>query len=236
MNKKSGIVIFDGDDTLWTTQEIYDSSKEKFRNILKEQCIYEEETLKKFDALDAERVKTRGFLLERFFETMLVVYAMLCGKHKKKWEIEVERQLIEIGLEAFKSPKLHDDALHTIKELSSIFDLVLYTSGTKEIQEAKIDSFGDRFKSYFSKIYISSIKNGSELKKVLDDLNQPSKDIWVVGNSLKSDILPALEFELKCILIPRGNWKYDEDAEIEYKFKVANSLREAANAIMKESK
>ena len=64
------LVIFDGDDTLWKMQELYEQSKYEFEQLLRSLGIKEENIISKFDTLDANRVSIRGFTIERFFESI----------------------------------------------------------------------------------------------------------------------------------------------------------------------
>jgi FMN phosphatase YigB (HAD superfamily) len=152
MVSNNEIIILDGDDTLWKTQEQYDSAKTQFRNLLKTQGFPENNIIELLDEQDAKRVEIVKFSKTRFFESMLITYAFLCGKHNKKWDVSIESKIRKLGFSVFTSPKLYDDTLPAIKMLSEHFNLILFTHGAEEIQKEKIDSLGKKFKSFFLKI------------------------------------------------------------------------------------
>ena len=231
--KKNKTIIFDGDDTLWKTQELYDSAKERFNELMKSQG-FNEDVVELLDEIDMQRVEILKFSRSRFIESMLITYAILCGKYHKNWDIEIEAKIRNIGESVFKfPPTLYEDTIETLKVLSEHFFLVLFTNGDKEIQKKKVDSLGKEFKSYFEKIYIVKMKNEKEYEKILNELGVPIQNVWVIGNSIKSDINPALKLGLKTVLIPRGTWKYEEDVPVSNKIIVVSSLTEAKNLILK---
>jgi len=234
MNKRRKVIIFDGDDTLWQTQKLYDSVKHKFKELM-ESCGFKEEEIIKFvDEIDTLRVDVLKFSKMRFPESLLITYAFLCGKYNKNWDIHIEKIIRELSFNAFTVPKLYDDTIKTIETLSKYFDLVLFTAGDKEIQKKKIDSLGKKFKSYFSKIYIHEMKNEQHFRRIMQGLKIPAHDIWSVGNSIKSDINLCLKLGARAILIPRGGWKYEESDLLPGDVFIANSLTEACNYILEQ--
>lgn len=235
MINKKGVIIFDGDDTLWRTQELYDSAKAQFVKFMRKQGIFKNNIIQLLDELDAKRVEIAKFSKTRFFESMLITYAIFCGEHNKNWDISIESKIRQLGHSVFAPVRLYDDSMPTLKMLYKYFNLILFTSGDGKIQREKIDSLGKKFKAFFSEVYIPKIKNEKELKKIIDDLNISIKKVWVVGNSIKSDINPALSLGLKTILIPQGIWKYEESEFYSNDVVVVNSLKEATEVIMEKT-
>lgn len=233
MRKKT--IILDGDDTLWHTQELYESAKNKFVKIVNFQELKEEEIKELIDEIDAERVKILKFSKTRFIESLLITYAILCGKYNRKWELSVEEKIKEIGLSIFVfPPQLYEDSISSLQMLSKHFTLILFTNGDREIQEKKIDSLGKDFKSFFKKIYISEMKNEDEYIKIINDLNISPAQCWVIGNSIKSDINPAIKLGLKAVLIAQRGWKYEKEEILSYDIISVNSLTEATKVIIKK--
>lgn len=233
MHITNDVIIFDGDDTLWKTQMLYDLSKAQFVKLMKTKGFSNDNIIELLDKIDAERVEIAKFSKTRFFESMLIIYAFLCGKQNKNWDIHSESKIRELGFSIFSTPKLYDEAIPTLEKLSRHFDLILFTNGDEKIQRDKIDSFGEEFKSYFFKIYISEMKNEHEFRKIVDDLDISYEKVWVVGNSIKSDINPALKLGLKAILLPRGVWKYEESKLSPGDVSIVKSLLGSAKVIMK---
>ena len=224
MISKKGVIIFDGDDTLWRTQELYDFAKAQFEKFIRKQGFFKHNIIQLLDELDAKRVEIAKFSKTRFFESMLITYAIFCGKYNKNWDISIESKIRQLGHSVFAPAKLYDESIPILKMLYKYFSLILFTSGDEEIQKEKINSLGKKFKAFFSEVYIPKIKNEKELKKIIDDLNVPIKKVWVVGNSI--------------ILIPQGIWKYEESelySDDDDDVVVVNSLKEATEVIMEKT-
>jgi putative hydrolase of the HAD superfamily len=157
---------------------------------------------------------------------------MFCERYKKKWDIELESEIRNLGFSVFKfPPELYEDTILVLQRLRNYGTLILYTNGDEEIQKSKIESLGKRFKSYFTKIYITAMKTEEELKEILREVDMPAGKSWVVGNSVKSDINPAVKLGLQSILIPRGTWQYEESEFLPNDVIVASTLTEAAEII-----
>jgi putative hydrolase of the HAD superfamily len=211
---------------------LYDYAKVQFEELMKNQGFPSGNIIETFDRLDAKRVEIAKFSKSRFYESMLIIYAMLCGTHNKNWDIRAEMKIRDLGSSVFTTPRLYDDTISTLKIMTKSFQLALFTGGDREVQRRKIDSLGNSFKSYFSKIHISDKKDEPELRKIIDDLAVPTKKIWVIGNSVKSDINPALKLGLSAILVHRKTWIYEEEELLSNDVIVVHSLTEAARAIL----
>lgn len=230
IDREKPVIILDGDDTLWKTQQLYDQAKMSFREIMRKQGF--PDPLDFFNTLDAERVSTAMFSKTRFFESMLITYAMFCERYKKKWDIELESEIRNLGFAIFKfPPELYEDTYLVLRRLRNRGTLILFTNGDEEIQKSKIESLGKRFRSYFNKVRITAMKTEEEFKQILMEVNTPASKTWVVGNSVKSDINPAIKLGIKSILIPRGTWKYEESEFLPNNVMVASTLTEAAEII-----
>ncbi|HIE35963.1 MAG TPA: HAD family hydrolase [Candidatus Omnitrophica bacterium] len=237
MPDKNKVIIFDGDDTLWKTQELYDNAKKQFDELMKSHD-FNEDIITLLDEIDAQRVEILKFSKSRFLESMLITYAILCGKYQKKWDVKIEEKIRDFVKSIFQFPPvLYEDTMETLKTLSSYFGLILFTNGDKEIQEKKVNSLGKEFISYFTKVYLTEMKTEEEYKKIFNETGLPPQNIWVIGNSVKSDINPAIKLGFKAILTPRGIWKYEEKEKlISKEVPIVHSLTQAKDMILKQEK
>lgn len=233
MNKVKPVVIIDGDDTLWKTQELYDKAKLEFNDLMKKEGF--PNSLEFFDGLDASRTSRLLFKKSRFFESMLITYAIHCGRYKRNWNTETESAIRELGFSIFKlPPELYNDTMSSLHKLSGHFTLVLMTNGDEEIQKEKISSLGNGFVKYFSTINIPAVKTVEEYSRIVNESKVSYNNVWMIGNSIKSDIRPAFNLGIRCILIPHKTWIYEEDELPDKNVATANSLSEAVGILFKE--
>lgn len=232
-------VFLDGDDTLWKTQCLYDEVKRRYVALLEQNGIYEEYTIAQLDELDAQRVALEGFTIERFVESMLILYRALSRKHGlSSDDQEVEAQICKLADYLKQPPQLYDDALPTLRTLASQARLFLVSVGETDLQASKIHATNIRH--YFEQVYIVPFKNNKVLTQILEQLRVEPHKAWFVGNSPRADIAPALEAGMNALLVNRGTWRYDEltgglriDSKCSRFFK-ASSLFEAVRVITEE--
>ena len=224
-------IIFDGDDTLWKTQELYENTKQIFIKILQKNKIEDENTIKISNEIDLARAKLLGYAKTRFIDSLLLTYTLLCGKHDKKWNIEIEKEIRGLEKILFVKPELYEDAIETLEVLSKKFNLVLLTAGDKEIQSKKLDFFDDTFISYFSKIYIVPRKDDEIIKAIIQQLKISPSDVWSIGNSIKSDINPWIKIGANAILILRKGWAYEDEELLFSNTLKSSSLKAIVNYI-----
>jgi putative hydrolase of the HAD superfamily len=127
------------------------------------------------------------------------------------------------------SNELYGDAIDILQSLSRCYLLVLATKGDAVAQDIKINRLG--LHSFFKRIYILPQKTELEYSQIIGDQRTPRDNVWVVGNSVRSDINPALRLGLRAILIPRGSWLYEEDVLLDGDVVRVASLTEAASII-----
>jgi len=226
----SAAIIVDGDDTLWKTQELYDRAKTEFARLLKQRHFRTPNPIDILDDIDAQNVALRGFSNERFVESLLETYAHLCKQENRHAEPGIERQIRLIGASTFARPQLYEDTVWAISTLGQHYILALATKGEPSIQNAKVDALGLR--RCFHRVYCLQKKTEYEYSQIVSDLGIPKQVIWVIGNSVKSDINPALKLDLRTILIPRGIWRYEQEILDDREVIIVQSLKEATRVIL----
>lgn len=208
-------IIFDGDDTLWQIQPLYDRAKSKFADFMVEQGFDRCLALSKLDEIDVANIKKMGFVPERFPSSMVQTYAAFCADQGITPSSRAKHRARQIGTSVFSLPPIIDDKTYDLlRTLRSDYRLLLYTLGDYETQWAKVTQLGmDRFFDR-TDIYIVAQKNSTQLRQILNENGLTPDDVWMVGNSLKSDINPALELGIKCIWIDGKSWKYDAEKQL----------------------
>lgn len=205
-------VIFDGDDTLWHTQHFYDTAKEKFLVRLEQSGFSRQEASELFDGLDLANVSVMGFSSKRFPLSMVMTYRSLCSAHGLKPSIRTERELRTIGSSVFsRKPTLAEGAEEVLRALRTRYHLILLTKGDREVQEQKIKLL--QLRSMVDDIYIVDVKDDESLKFVIADQGLDRNQSLAVGNSLRSDIIPAIKAGLKAIWIATPTWSWEDHGQ-----------------------
>ncbi|MBI2035150.1 MAG: hypothetical protein HYT12_00505 [Candidatus Liptonbacteria bacterium] len=226
------LFVFDLDDTLVMTQVLYDEAKiemwEYMRAVLGDRNTPSlTDFLRLLDGIDAERVKTLGLTPERFVGSMELVYGEVYRRKKLRaralFGAEI-RHVSEIAQKVFSGKSYRKQGLvqsaeRVLKFLKGQGDcLVLFTKGDLVTQAAKADAlFGDsdEMKNLFNvNVFTEGNKTPEEFSGIAKAEGFHPSHAYSVGNSFKSDILPALHADFKGIYIPYETWKYEmEDSE-----------------------
>jgi putative hydrolase of the HAD superfamily len=127
-----------------------------------------------------------------------------------------------------KPVELLDGVEQVLKELSKNYRLILATKGDLLDQERKLEKSG--LTDYFHHIEVMSDKQETNYSKLLSHLDINPSEFLMIGNSLKSDILPLVNLNSKAIHVPfHTTWAHEQVSEKESNgktYKKINSLRE----------
>lgn len=229
-------IIFDGDDTLWETYSFYKEAKKEFFSEMAKLGFIVEEVEKVFQSTDLKNVDKLGFSKERFPTSMAETYRYLCKLHGYRSEVSDEERMKAIGYSVFcKRPLLLDHAKQVLTQLHPFYRLILATKGDRDVQQSRVEHSGLR--SYFHAVYVLEQKTELEIRKIIDECNLDIAKSWSVGNSLRSDIKPALLTGLKAIWVPHDTWVYEEDVQPDSSnFHQVTSLDQVLNVVNWEVK
>jgi putative hydrolase of the HAD superfamily len=212
------ILIYDLDDTLIDTSDVYYSTRKKFLYILGEQGISSEDALELFESIDTGNVEIYGHKPERYKISMLETYEVLCKKYQIPKSVVVSKDLEKCGSAILeKMPELIDDAIALLSWGHKKYKQVLFTRGIESLQVQKIRYAG--LSEFFDIIKVVSTKNTDILKILLKEIGTEKYNCWVIGDSIKSDINPAIELGLNCILYLYEHHSYFWQQEYGYEAK-----------------
>lgn len=206
-------ILFNLDDTLIYCNRYFNRVSEIFLHQMAEwfNSLSAEEIRQKQLEIDLKTIDKYGLLSDRFPESFVDTYEYFCsltGKEKKKREID---SLRELGLSVFKIPvepvPFMDETLKQLKAAGH--KLYLHTGGDEPNQQRKITQL--ELTTYFEhRIFISTYKDTSALSDILKTIRADPNVTWMVGNSLRTDIKPALEMHINAIYIPAETpWEFD---------------------------
>lgn len=208
-------IIFDLDDTLIHCNKYFHSAIDNFvDNIQKwfeEYNIDTKEVRLKQQEIDITGVTKHGFAKEHFTNSLLETYAYFCEKLDRAMNEDEEKIIIDIATSVynqnFEPYPYMEDILEAMTKAGH--KLYLYTAGNPIIQKKKVEVVG--IGHFFQdRIYVTPHKNAEVLESIIAKENLDKNNTWMIGNSMKSDIMPAVQAGIKAIFIPgKFEWAYD---------------------------
>jgi putative hydrolase of the HAD superfamily len=191
------ILAFDLDDTLWQNEIYYREAKDIFASQLSE-YLPEAEAKERLDALEVDNIRLYGYGIKSFTLSM-VEAALLCS------DGQISGRELAIVLEAGKAMlaqevELFEGTEAVLRELSTEYDLMMVTKGDLVEQQHKIERSG--IADYFQHIEVVSEKTPDTYRKLLERHGILPEVFMMVGNSLRSDVLPVAEIGGHAVHIP----------------------------------
>jgi putative hydrolase of the HAD superfamily len=203
------VIAFDADDTLWHNEHVYLTTHEKFKHLLRR--YHDEEWIEqRLNETEIRNLQHFGYGIKGFTLSMIETAIALSESRISGAEIQA---LIEFGKEMTKAPvELLEGVAETIAQLAESHKLMLITKGDLFDQEAKIARSG--LGDYFSHIEVVSEKDVDSYKHLMAKHGIAAPRFCMVGNSLKSDILPIVALGGQAVYIPyRTTWVHERVAE-----------------------
>jgi putative hydrolase of the HAD superfamily len=197
-------LIIDADDTLWENNIYYEQCIAAFVELMVAQGLGREEAERSVDAVERERIPQVGYAPEEFARSLLIAYQRLCRSYDRPVEDEVSNAVWEIGQAVIEYPiVLLDGVTETLARLSGRFRLLLLTKGDREAQESKVARSG--LGHLFDGVHIVPEKDAEVIRGLVAEYGLHPERTWMVGNSPRSDINPALEAGIGAIYVPHPN-------------------------------
>lgn len=222
MNLK--VIAFDADDTLWVNEPYFRQTEEQFYTLLGEyatQHELERELLKtEIDNLALYGYGIKGFMLS-MIETALNITSNTISANVIEKILGLGRQMLDQPIE------LLDGVQDVLLALKDKYRLVVATKGDLLDQERKLRKSG--ISHYFHHIEIMSEKDNANYLKLIKHLDVQPEELLMVGNSLKSDIIPVLNVGGYAVHVPYHiTWVHEQiEHEIDdEKFRSVNEIRE----------
>lgn len=207
------MIAFDADDTLWHTERSYLEALDKLQPLLPvsmsikelEDYIYRKETV---------NIPVYGYGIKSYILSMMECAIELSGG---KLSTEQMQGILEIGKEMLSAEiRLLEGVEATLGALAPHYPMIVITKGELLEQEAKLlrSGIGDYFRSY----EVVSAKTVEIYESLLKRLGLAPQRFLMVGNSLKSDILPVLELGGHAVFVPYEiTWQHEHvEGEIEH--------------------
>lgn len=213
MNNNITTIAFDADDTLWINEPYFQEAEKEFC-ILLEDYLSQHSVSQELFKTEMKNLHLYGYGVKGF---MLCMIETVNKVSNNTASLELINKTIEIGHELLQKPvELLDGVIETLENLKGKYRLVVATKGDLLDQERKLKKSG--LQEYFHHIEIMSDKKESDYQKLLKHLDCKSEHFLMLGNSVKSDILPVLEIGGFAAHIPyHVTWTHEQhDLNLEH--------------------
>jgi putative hydrolase of the HAD superfamily len=204
MNLK--VIAFDADDTLFVNEPYFQETEQKFcalmSDYLSEQGLSQELFKTEVDNLNLYGYGIKGYTLSMIEAAMKISNNTL--------SVEAIERIIVFGKELLQRPiELLDGAEETLKALQGKYKLVVATKGDLKDQRRKLHDSG--LGAYFHHIEVMSDKQEKDYSDLLNRLEIKPKEFFMIGNSLKSDVLPVLGIGGYAVHVPyHTTWEHEK--------------------------
>jgi putative hydrolase of the HAD superfamily len=191
------IIGVDADDTLWHNETYFQEVHAEFGRLLSEHAD-PSISMDELQKVSGRNIGTYGYGVKGFTLSMMEVALDLGGARVNSQTL---RELLNLGRDLMQRPM---EPIEGVREaLSSLADrapLVLITKGDLFHQEVKLAASG--FGAFFSGVEIVSEKSADSYRSIFRRHGFEPSNALMVGNSLRSDVLPALEAGARAALVP----------------------------------
>jgi putative hydrolase of the HAD superfamily len=203
-------LIIDADDTLWENNIYFERAFDQFCEFLDHSRLTPRKVRDVLDEIESVNARVHGYGSLNFGRNLQQAYRHLAereiGDSQLRAVMEIAERIMEQPLEIIEGVP------ETLEYLASRHDLTLFTKGHPEEQKFKIDRSG--LGIYFGHTAIVKEKNAAAYRMLCGERNLDTERAWMVGNSPRSDVNPALEAGLGAVFVPHANTWALENEEI----------------------
>jgi len=224
MRNQITVIAFDADDTLWVNEPYFRETEEQFAGLL-EDFLPHHSIVAELYKTEIANLPLYGYGIKGFMLSMIETVLRITEGNVNP---EIINRAIQLGQEMLNKPiELLDGVEDVLKALHGKYKLVVATKGDLLDQQRKLTKSG--LDHYFHHIEIMSDKQVPDYQKLLKHLDCPADQFLMLGNSLKSDVLPVLAIGGHAVHIPyHTTWVHEHiDHAIEHEnFHQMESLSE----------
>ncbi|HYL73636.1 MAG TPA: HAD family hydrolase [Bryobacteraceae bacterium] len=201
-------LIIDADDTLWENNIYFERAFDEFVDFLAHSSLPPAEVRAVLDEIETVNNKVHGYGTANFARNLGECYHRLVERdispHDLPRIMSFTEQIVHHPIELIPGVE------ETLEYLSSRHDLTLFTKGDAEEQKLKLDRSG--LAIYFGHTAIVKEKDAASYAALIRDRQMDAARAWMIGNSPKSDINPALEAGIGAVFVPHEHtWRLEHE-------------------------
>ncbi len=196
---RSQALLIDADDTLWENNIYFEQAIVEFVEFLNHQHMTRQQVREFLNAVERETILERGYGLHSFTHSLVTTFERLSAEPVTP---ELHQTICKFSQRIAETPiQLIDGVPETLDYLKQRqHHLILLTKGNFTEQSGKVERSG--LKEYFAAVEIVAEKNATAYKSVIAKYGLGEATTWMVGNSPKSDINPALAAGINAVFVP----------------------------------
>jgi putative hydrolase of the HAD superfamily len=201
-------LIVDADDTLWENNIYFERAFEEFTDFLAHSSMRPDEIRAALDEIELANAKIHGYGSKNFGRNLSECYQRLCEREVCDGDLSTIMSFAERILEC--PMELIDGVADTLAYLAPRHDLTLFTKGHPDEQKLKLDRSG--LGAHFAHTAIVKEKDSAAYGKLVAERGFDRRRAWMIGNSPKSDINPALSCGLNAVFVPHARtWTLERE-------------------------
>ncbi len=207
------VIAFDADDTLFINEPYFAEAEKKFC-VLMQDYLTHQGTSQALFTTQINNLPQYGYGIKGYILSMIEAAISISNG---TISADFVTKILEIGKELIEKPiELLDGVEETLQSLHGKYKLVVATKGDLKDQQRKLHNSG--LGAYFHHIEVMADKEEINYEKLLKRLDVKASEFLMIGNSLKSDVLPVLGIGGHAIHVPfHITWEHEKiDHTIEH--------------------
>jgi putative hydrolase of the HAD superfamily len=203
-------LIIDADDTLWENNIYFEQAFDAFIDFLDHSTLTGPEIRAILDEIELANIKVHGYGAANFARNLCQCYERLVEREVASGDLE---RIMKLAEEIMSQPiEIIAGVPETLEYLASRHDLTLFTKGHAEEQKLKIDRSG--LGIWFGHTAIVREKDAESYARLAAERDLDPERTWMIGNSPKSDINPALAAGLNAVFVPHAQTWHLEKTDL----------------------
>lgn len=207
------VIAFDADDTLFVNEPYFQETEQKFCALMADYLSIQGLSQELF-RIEIDNLPLYGYGIKGYILSMIEAAMKISDK---TISIEIIAKIVQYGKELLERPiELLDGVEETLQALHGKYKLVVATKGDLLDQRRKLHNSG--LGHYFHHIEVMSDKQETDYRDLLKRLEIQPEEFFMIGNSLKSDVLPVLGIGGYAVHIPfHTTWAHEKiDHKVEH--------------------